>query len=316
MFDYHDYVKTDKEFRMNQEFICTIGIPGCGKSGWAKDYMRASKDAVAIIERDIIRAGYHTTTKNLWDYRYGKAKEQAVTAQQEADIRFHLGCGHSVIVSDTNLNEGTRNRMEAIAAEYSLAVRYEVFDVPLYKAMKWNAKRPNHVPESVMIRMERKMRQYLGKYVQQDRHDRKERMLPSCVIMDIDGTLADMKGIRGPFDWDKVGEDKVIEHVVSYARFLYTQSKHNLFLFSGRDGSCRELTEAWLEEHSIYHDGLFMREAGSTENDSVIKERLFDEHIKGVYSVDHIVDDRAQVCKHWESMGFRVMNVGGFLADF
>jgi len=301
---------------MTQEFICTVGIPGCGKSTWAKNYMLESKDSLAIIERDIIRAGYHTATKNLWDYKYSKAKEQAVTAQQEADIRFHLECGHSVIVSNTNLNPGTRNRLEAIAAEFNLQVQYEVFDIPLYQAMKWNLRRPDKVPESVLINMQKKMRQYLGKYVQTDREQETLQHPRSCVIMDIDGTLADMRGIRGPFDWDRVGEDKVIQYVADYASFIYTELKHDLIIFSGRDGICRGQTEAWLDEHQIYHDGLYMRPEGSTENDSIIKETLFNEHIKGVYTVDHIVDDRKQVCVHWESMGFRVMNVGGFTSDF
>ena len=29
-----------------------------------------------------------------------------------------------------------------------------------------------------------------------------------AIIVDVDGTLADMKGIRGPFEWDKVHLDK------------------------------------------------------------------------------------------------------------
>jgi hypothetical protein len=134
--------------------------------------------------------------------------------------------------------------------------------------------------------------------------------------MDIDGTLADMRGIRGPFEWSRVGEDKVIEHVAEYARFIYTDANHDLILFSGRDGSCREQTEDWLDDNNIFYDALHMRPAGSDINDSILKENLYMEHLHGNYIVDHVVDDRAQVCKMWESMGFRVMNCGGFLSDF
>jgi hypothetical protein len=134
--------------------------------------------------------------------------------------------------------------------------------------------------------------------------------------MDIDGTLADMRGIRGPFEWDRVGEDKVIEHVAEYARFLWSGGNHDLVLFSGRDGSCRAQTEDWLAEHNIGYDQLHMRPAGSTINDSILKERMYMDHLHDGFFVDHIVDDRAQVCKMWQSMGFRVMNVGGFTSDF
>ncbi len=298
-----------------QHMTCTVGIPGCGKSTWAKEETLASYNCIVNLERDVLRAFSHTSTGNLWDYKYSKDKEAQVTKLQERLIRRALADGKSVIVSDTNLNEKTRNRMMGIAAEYNLTVNWQVFDIPLHQCMKWNSKRPNHVPESVLIRMEQNMRKYLGKYVQ-DKTDRKERLLPDCVIVDIDGTIADMKGIRGPFDWDNVGKDRVIPHVAAYIRSLYESGQINVFIFSGRDGSCMELTKEWLDTHEIGYDGLFMREAGSQVNDSIIKEELFDKHIKGKYTVSHIVDDRAQVCKMWESMGFNVMNVGGFLADF
>ena len=35
-----------------------------------------------------------------------------------------------------------------------------------------------------------------------------------AIIVDVDGTLADMRGVRSPFEWDKVLQDK--PHPVSY----------------------------------------------------------------------------------------------------
>ena len=301
---------------MTQQMICTLGIPGCGKSTWAIEF--ASRDPyMTIVERDNLRAQFHTTTGKLWDYKMTKAKEEAITIQQEDLIRDALADGESVIVSDTNLNEGTRNRMWDIAADFGLQVQFKTFDVPLHQAMKWNRNRPDHVPEAVLIRMERKMREYLGKYVQTPEVRHKElQTLPSCVLLDLDGTLASMAGIRGPFDWDKVGQDNVIRRIASYANFLYTDAEHSLIIFSGRDGSCREQTEIWLDKHDIFYDGLYIREEGSTINDSILKEQLFNEHILGKFSVDHVVDDRKQVCVMYESMNIPVINVGGFIADF
>lgn len=315
-YGYYNYIDKNKEHKMmKQMMIGTVGIPGCGKSSWAIEFQKRNPDYITIVERDILRAKFYTDSGNRWDYKMTKAKENDITIMQEDLIRAALADGETVIVSDTNLNENTRNRLFDIAQEFGIEIHWQVFDIPLFQAMKQNVKRAEVVPEAVLIRMHMALRKFQGKYVQQ-RPDRKERMMASCVIFDIDGTLADMKGIRGPFDWDKVGLDKPIQHIVDYQKFLYGTKEHNVFIFSGRDGSCRDLTEAWLEEYGIHHDGLFMREAGNTENDSIIKEQLFDKHIKDRYSVNHIVDDRAQVCKNWESMGFRVMNVGGFLADF
>ena len=46
-----------------------------------------------------------------------------------------------------------------------------------------------------------------------------------AIIVDVDGTLADMRGVRGPFEWDKVQLDRphqdVIELVQDFARMAH-----------------------------------------------------------------------------------------------
>jgi hypothetical protein len=51
--------------------------------------------------------------------------------------------------------------------------------------------------------------------------------------------------------------------------------------------------------HGIYFDEIFMRPEGNNEKDSVIKKRLFEQHIRGKYYVDFVLDDRDQVVKMW-----------------
>lgn len=296
--------------------VATIGIPGCGKSTWADKFL-AENHKFIQTERDLIRAWEFTESGNRWDYKYTGAREKQVTAMQGEDIRQALMNGKSVVISDTNLNPKTRSHLQSIATEFGIEIEWVPFDVPLHQAVKQNLRRPEHVPESVLINMERNMRQYLGKYVQTPEGRMWEQdYLPSCVLVDIDGTLADMKGIRSPFEWDKVHLDKPRQFVVDYVKYLWNWTDHKIIIFSGRDGSCEELTRRWLLEHGIHHHELHMRPEGSQINDSILKENLFNQHILGKYTIDHIVDDRKQVAIHWESMGFQIMNVGGFLADF
>lgn len=298
-----------------QGLLATVGIPACGKSTWTKRFMECWPDKYIQVERDLIRAEHFTESGNIWDYKFTNAKEKRVTEMQISGIRGALVHGKSVIVSDTNLNVKARNGLEAIGKEFGIEVEFHPIVEDLYVCMRRNSKRPNHVPEAVMINMQKNMRDYVGKYVQTQKM-RENSRFPSCVIMDIDGTLADMKGVRGPFEWDKVHLDAPIKFVVDYAKWIYHDTAHDLILFSGRDGSCRQRTHQWLELQGVSHNGLFMRAAGSTINDSIVKERLFMDHVEPRYEVNHIVDDRKQVCVHWESMGFRVMNVGGFQSDF
>lgn len=121
--------------------------------------------------------------------------------------------------------------------------------------------------------------------------------MKKAIIVDIDGTLAKMNG-RGPFEWGRVGEDKVnypIRHLVN----LYQGSGHTIIVFSGRDGCCREITENWLSDNYIGYNHLFMRPIGNNEKDAIIKRRLYDEHVAGKFDVQFVLDDRNQVVDMW-----------------
>lgn len=290
----------------NQSITLTIGIPASGKDTWA-----AEQDAV-VINRDRMRASNYTESGSIHDYKYTKTKERQITEKQFRYADYLLNKGNNLIISDTNLNLSTRQAWAKYAKDNNVHIAYKVMDIPLHTCIKRNAKRADYVPESVLIRMETKMREYLGKYV----HDHSNPdNLPECVIVDIDGTLADMTGVRGPFDWASVGLDKPRDFVCDYIKSLACGEKQ-VFIFSGRDSVCRWETINWLTSNGITYDALFMREEGSQIPDTIIKEEMFDYHIKGKYHVSHIVDDRAAVCRMWESMGFNLMNVGGFCADF
>ena len=295
-----------------QSITLTIGIPASGKDTWAREICEEFPGKFFVVNRDALRVELFTKTGSIHDYKYSKHKEQEVTNKQFELAQATLDAGSSVIVSDTNLNVSTRQKWIEFAVENAVPILYKVMETPLHVCIKRNAKRADYVPESVLIRMECKMREYCGKYV----HDKSNpEGLPECVIFDIDGTLADMTGVRGPFDWSKVGEDKLRSHVASYL-WMLNKAGFTVIIFSGRDSVCRPETEDWLKRHALKYNALYMREEGSQTNDSIVKEEMFDKHIKGKYHVSHIVDDRKQVCQMWESMGFDVMNVGGFLADF
>ena len=132
-------------------------------------------------------------------------------------------------------------------------------------------------------------------------------ILPKAIIVDIDGTLAKMQG-RGPFEWHRVGEDKVNQPIKDIV--LAMKKTHAVIIFSGRDGSCLTETINWLIENSIYYDKIFMRDAGNNEKDSIIKRRLFDTYIKDKYEINFVLDDRNQVVDMWrKDLGLTCLQV-------
>lgn len=136
-----------------------------------------------------------------------------------------------------------------------------------------------------------------------------EKILQRAIIVDIDGTLAKMNG-RSPFDWSRVGEDKVNEPIKEIVLAYKKATQCVVIIFSGRDGVCRTETINWLNENRIHYDKIFMRPEGNNEKDSIIKRRLFDTHVKDKYDVQFVLDDRNQVVDMWrKDLGLTCLQV-------
>lgn len=52
-----------------------------------------------------------------------------------------------------------------------------------------------------------------------------------------------------------------------------------------------------------------MRKSGDMRKDSIVKREMFDEHIRGRYNVNFVLDDRNQVVELWRSMGLTCLQV-------
>jgi hypothetical protein len=52
-----------------------------------------------------------------------------------------------------------------------------------------------------------------------------------------------------------------------------------------------------------------MRETGDRRKDSIIKKEIFDRHIRDVYNIEFVLDDRNQVVELWRSLGLTCLQV-------
>ncbi len=130
-----------------------------------------------------------------------------------------------------------------------------------------------------------------------------------AIIVDVDGTLADMKGVRGPFDWDKVSLDKPHLDVIEMIQDFASLNKYKIIITTGRDGSCMQDTVKWLVEYKVPFNDFFMRPEGDFRKDNIIKSEIYMDHIRPKYDVKFVVDDRDQVVEMWRSLGLRVLQV-------
>ncbi len=285
------------------KIILTIGISNSGKTTWVNELCQLG---LVNLNRDALRADHFTKSGNLSDYKYTKQKEKDITKMQFTMATNYADLGYTIVVSDTNLNPETRQRWLEWASENNYLYEEKVFDVEPHTCKNRNIKREYSVPPHVIDQQYLQMRKYLGLPTTYEY----QAGLKESIIIDLDGTVADMVGVRQPFDWDKVGQDKRHQDIIDLVETLNDSGLYPIFL-SGRDGICERDTRIWINQNLDVNFGykLFMREAGDMRADSIVKEELFDKHIRGKYNVKYVIDDRDQVVQRWRAMGLRVLQV-------
>lgn len=289
----------------------TVGIPGSGKSTWAKEYVKSRPETVRVCRDELrLMLGGAAMLDSKGERLVTKLVEHAIANKGRKNI----------IVDQTNCNLKYLNKLIDFASSFD-SIHFEPFLVDLNVAIKRDANRVvGHVGEAVIKRMYENLQEVIVKYnfdnliykksfkdiISTPPAPKEDR--PKAVIFDIDGTLAHCNGKRGFFEWNKVGLDDV-DHRVRNALLNYQQCRYNIIIMSGRDGICREETEEWLKENYITYDCLFMRQVNDMRKDSVIKEELYREHVEPFYNVEVIFDDRNCVVNRWREMGLKCFQV-------
>ena len=302
MFDKHRLYAVAKKITM-KKLIMVKGLPGCGKSTWARARMDENKGAYKRVNKDDLRL---MLDNNAWS----KSNEKFLLKVRDFVIAEALSAGKHVICDDTNLHEKHEKRLHEIAKEHSAMFQiHDMTDVPLDSCIERDLQRPKSVGEKVIRSM---WKQYLKPKVEKTvaaAVHNQSRELPRAIICDLDGTLAKMHH-RNPFDASKCDEDEVNEPVRNIVASFYAQGYKILF-FTGREHKFKRPTLTFLEKafpNPIEYD-LYMRKTGDFRKDSIIKDELFRDVAEGKYYVEFILDDRNQVVDMWRELGLVCLQV-------
>lgn len=141
-----------------------------------------------------------------------------------------------------------------------------------------------------------------------------------AVIVDLDGTLAINNSGR---DWygegyeKRLHEDDVnrsVDRVVS--AMLSTRLVEHVLFVSGRMEVGRAATSQWIYDKTSFilghQSSLLMRPDGDKRRDHVVKREIYDEHIRGTYSVFLALDDRPEMIELWRSLDIPAWQVNEY----
>jgi predicted kinase len=276
---------------MPLKLILTKGLPASGKTTWAKEYIQKYPETANLCKDDL-RLQLGSTNK----------REKRIIKVRDLLTEHYFELGYSVIWSDTNLNPVHLRRATELANQHQAKLIIQDFtDVPLAECIRRDLVRSNSVGQQAIEQM------YYDYLHTPDPGPVIDPQLPSCYLVDIDGTLA-INNTRHPFAWDRVNEDALNPAVATLVQKLGQDT--NIILFSGRSSVCRDLTIAWLKQHQINYQDLFMRPADDQRPDDILKSELYYFHVHGKYNTIGVIDDRPKVCRMWRNLGLNVFQVG------
>lgn len=311
---------------MTKLIICR-GLPGSGKSHWAKEQVKLDYENTIRVNRDDIRTMLHD---GFFD---GPITESNVVMVRDAIIRQALKKSKTVISDDTNLRAGVVKELAKIAEFFGAEIEVVDFDTPKEECIRRDAQRywRENVGEDVINKMYKQffakgkfpvnpLENYNGAVVFKPYVADESK--PKAFIFDIDGTCSYGTG-RNMYDYTQVHTDAPHDDVLDMARFFFNSGFEIIFL-SGREDSCFEATAKWLNDHldlkfisdatTVGHPNgipLIMRKTGDGRQDAIIKYEIFSNKIAPNYNVVGVFDDRRQVIDMWRNINVRCYDVAG-----
>lgn len=275
-----------------KKVIIMRGLPGSGKSTYAKQLVDAEPNVYKRINRDDMRM--------MFDNGYvSKGNEKFVKKVRDLLITAALEEGKHVIVDDTNLSDTNIIRIRQLVEMFNknnndnVVVEIKEMTTTVEECIARDAERAKPVGAKVIKTMHRQFFHKDPTYLPQDT------ALPKAILCDLDGTLALMNG-RNPFDASTCEADlpnvAVVQAVKNYAKLGY-----KIILVSGRKDTYRPQTEKWLQAHAIEHEMLLMRKWDDNRKDAIVKREIYDADIKDKFYVECVFDDRDQVVDMWRN---------------
>ena len=317
-------MKPNKQLRI----ILLRGAPSSGKSTWARS--EVSKDPLnwMRINNDQLREMFNNSV-------YSPDYEKIVRNTRNYLIREGLRSGKNLIID--NVNASKRGWDDVVEIAKSLNIDVQViekhFYLPLPELLERNAKREGvaRVPDDIVIKFFKELgadqfKYYKPKVEVFSKTDKcaernvspmkQDETLPRAVVFDNDGTISLIHSNRSPYDARTADLDIPHAHAIECMK-LYNKAGYKIIFVSGREEKDRAPTERFYQKHfpEVKYE-LHMRPTGDFRKDVVIKEEIFNNHIKDKYFVAGWFDDRLQVVEWLYNNGFPVFRVGNPTSAF
>lgn len=291
--------------------ILCCGVSASGKSTFAKELIQSNE--WVEINRDNVRFETFCDGVHDWSkYKFTKQREATVTEICKQQFIDAVSKGLNIVVSDTNLNAKYHQYWNELCKQHNYEFELRYFDITLEEAWKRDERRSNSVGKDVITKQWQQWLE-ITNYARYYEDDNKL----NCIVVDVDGTVAEKSADRSPYEWHKVHLDKPRRHVIDLINsYLHMYPSFELVIVSGRDGVCEQETRKWLLDNDILFDRLYMRKPGDQRKDTIIKEEILVNEIQPHYNIQLWFDDRPCVVRMLKDKHINVIDVSQTYQEF
>lgn len=285
------------------------GLPASGKTTRANQILAEDPHAVRLNNDDLVKMlrGRHASSSHS-----GPVPHPAMLSQlrlRTLEVLLDDQQVSQVLIDNTNLAAKTVKSLHTLTMlkGHRFIVDDTFLDTPWDELVRRDTSRDASVGEDVMRTMQKQASRVKPFDGPDSFHVEPAPAhnpgLPSVFVFDLDGTLAIHEGIRNSYDYTAVLEDRPNLPIVYIAKTLIATNQRIIFM-SGRDDSCLGATQAWLQREvhldlDFRYNPIFMRATGDKRPDFMVKADLYNRHVRGVYNVIAVFDDRDQVVRLW-----------------
>lgn len=306
--------------------IITIGVTSSGKTTFAEKTIKQSRGKMVNVNRDDTRISLFSI--NSWkNYNFSREREELVTRVCMDKIRSAHAMNRDVVISDTNLNEfHLENLVENLKAIGFDDIEFMIFNVEKSEIIRRNELRgPWKVGKTIIDGMFERfndivpkvMQKYPGKvFIHTDSQKDKpvfDTDLPTCVIVDIDGTLMQHDdNVRCVYDMTKVDLDKPRQNVVDVVNML--AEHHTIIVLSGRHGDSggeayTRTLNSFIDNDIAFDEINLKPEAQRMRNTVEFKREFIVNNLVKRYNPILALDDNGRVCSMLRDLGIEAWQV-------
>lgn len=143
---------------------------------------------------------------------------------------------------------------------------------------------------------------------------------PRALILDVDGTACDVRGIRHYLfdpkdrDFDRFHRASSFcppnEQVIDLVRSSQERGLKTVVV-TARQHKYRDLTEGWFAKHEIDYDAIYLRADNDFRPDYEVKQGILAD-VRESYNPIHAIDDNPNVLRLWCDEGVAMTRVPGY----